>query len=273
MRTKAVERSIFRYVNAERKKRGLRALDGHPALIEAARGHSQRGEKTGHFEHTGADGSSPTDRASRAGYAGGVAENLWRASTKGGKGRAWKSRFQWSDERELGKAAVISWMNSPGHRKNILWPDGKHIGIGVAEDKKGQACFTQCFGNSPDLSAMAGRMSALNLRPARKHKRRSHKSLRWPRPLWRPLRRIRRMRWKTAAKPAAIGALVIYVGLTVFHLTNGLSFADSLRGGFVDARVAVSCFGDWGTVKQFVDRETLLGADIIGRLPPSEICP
>ena len=287
MRTKTVERSILHYVNAERKKRGLPVLSGHPALIKAARSHSRRGAKTGHFEHTGADGSSPTDRASRAGYAGGVAENLWRSSTKGGKGRVWKSRFQWSDERELGKAAVISWMNSPGHRKNILWPDGKHIGIGVAEDKKGQAYFTQCFGNSPDLSSMAGRMTALNLRapgsrkrPTRGHKQPPHKPIRLPRPLRQLLRRarrfprrIRRMRWKTVAKRAAIGALVVYAGLTVFHLTNGLSFTDSLRGGFVDAQVTVSCFGEWGTIKQFVDRETLLGADVIGRVPPSEVCP
>ena len=151
MRTRTVERSILHYANKERKKRGLPVLSGHPALIEAARRHSRWMAKTGRFGHTGAGGSTHSERTSKAGYVGGTGENIWQTPTKGGKGRAWKSRFQWSSDRELDKAAVITWMYSLGHRKNMLSPDYRHIGIGVAESKGGQAYLTQCFGSGLGL--------------------------------------------------------------------------------------------------------------------------
>ena len=151
MRTRTIERSILHQVNIERKERNLRSLSGHPALIRAARGHSQWMAETGRFSHTGAGGNSHSDRASKAGYIGGTSENIWQTSTKGGKGRAWKSRFRWSNDRELGKAAVITWMNSPGHRENMLSAEWRHIGIGVAESKRGQAYLTQCFGSGLGL--------------------------------------------------------------------------------------------------------------------------
>ena len=151
MRTRTVERSILHHVNIERKKRNLPSLFGNPALITAARDHSQWMARTGRFSHTGAGGNSHLDRTSKAGYIGGTSENIWQTSTKGGKGRAWKSRFRWSNDRELGKAAVITWMNSPGHRENMLSTEWQHIGIGVAENKRGQAYLTQCFGSGLGL--------------------------------------------------------------------------------------------------------------------------
>ena len=151
MRTGTVERSILHHVNMERKKRTLPSLSGHPALIRAARNHSQWMAKTGRFGHSGAGGSSHMDRTSKAGYIGGTSENIWQTTTRGGRGRAWKSRFRWRNDRELGKAAVITWMNSPGHRENMLSAEWRHIGIGVAENKRGQAYLTQCFGSGLGL--------------------------------------------------------------------------------------------------------------------------
>ena len=81
------------------------------------------------------------------------------------------------------------------------------------------------------------------------------------------------MKWGKIPGQVVTVCVVIYVGLVVFHLTNGFDFTDALRGGFVDVGVTASCFGDWGTIKQFVDRETLFGMDLIGRTPSSEICP
>ena len=53
----------------------------------------------------------------------------------------------------MGKAAVISWMNSPGHRANLLSSDWRDIGIGVARSKKGTYYLTQNFGDGTSVQA------------------------------------------------------------------------------------------------------------------------
>ena len=146
MNTRIVERSILHYTNKERRKRKLRALRGHNALIRAARGHSRWMARRNKMSHTGGSGSEPWDRAERAGYpSGNVSENLWQSS--GSKGLAYKSKLHWRSDWQLGRVAVISWMNSSGHRQNLLTPNIKHIGIGVARNKRGSIYLTQKFGN------------------------------------------------------------------------------------------------------------------------------
>lgn len=149
MRTKIVERSILHYTNKERRKRKLTVLAGQPALITAARSHSRWMANTGRYGHTGANGNSPSNRASEAGYFGGASENIWQVQSDHGRGGAWMSRFRWDNDWKLGKAAVISWMNSPGHRANMLSYEWHHIGIGVAINKRGRIYLTQNFGNGP----------------------------------------------------------------------------------------------------------------------------
>ena len=148
VQSKIVRRSIVHYVNKERRRRGLRPLSGHQALIRAAQGHSQWMANRSRFSHTGTGGSSPSDRASKAGYASGVGENIWQVQSHYGRGGTWKSRFQWDSDWKLGKAAVISWMNSPGHRQNILTPGWQHIGVGVVKNKRGKIYLTQNFGGN-----------------------------------------------------------------------------------------------------------------------------
>ena len=145
MNAKVVERSILHYTNRERRRRGLRSLQGHVILIRAARGHSRWMAHRNRFSHTGGGGTQPGDRVQKAGYKySSVGENIWQAS--GGKGSAWQSKFFWNSSWRLGRAAVISWMNSPGHRENLLNPDWQHIGIGVATNKRGRIYLTQNFG-------------------------------------------------------------------------------------------------------------------------------
>ena len=146
MKTKVIEKSILYYTNKERRKRGLKPLAGHKALIKASRTHSKWMARVGKFSHIGADGSSHTERAKSAGYIGSCSENIWRAPSTKGAGMAWKSKFVWDSDWRLGKAAVISWMNSPGHRANLLSADWKHIGVGVARNKRGSYYLTQQFG-------------------------------------------------------------------------------------------------------------------------------
>lgn len=146
MRSKIVERSIVHYTNRERAKRGLPHLQGHKCLIQAARGHSRWMARTDTFNHKGDGDSLPWDRAAKAGYSWGASENIWQARSLNGKGGTWKSKFLWDSDWKLGRAAVISWMNSSGHRSNLLSPDWKHIGVGVARNKRGKVYLTQVFG-------------------------------------------------------------------------------------------------------------------------------
>ena len=146
MNTKVVEQRILHYTNRERRRRGLKKLRGHSGLIRAARGHSRWMARRNRFSHTGGGGSQPWHRARRAGYkSNNVSENIWQSS--GSSGSAWKSKFHWNSSWKLGRAAVITWMNSPGHRSNLLGSGWQHIGIGVARTKRGRIYLTQNFGS------------------------------------------------------------------------------------------------------------------------------
>ena len=154
MRHWVIERSIQHHTNKERRKRGLRPLKGHRALIRAARGHSRWMARTNRYSHTGVGGSKPHQRAARSGFGGtATGENIW--NTRGRSGRAWKSRFRWRGDWQLGKAAVISWLNSPGHRYNLLSPQWNCSGMGVGINRRGRIYLTQVFGRATLLEQTA----------------------------------------------------------------------------------------------------------------------
>ena len=54
---------------------------------------------------------------------------------------------------------MIDWMNSPGHRKNLLDPDAKVIGIGVARNRKGSIYLTQNFGHADDRDLLLDKIA------------------------------------------------------------------------------------------------------------------
>ncbi len=145
MRYWVIERSIQHHTNKERRKRGLKPLKGNKSLIRAAQGHSRWMAKTGRYSHTGVGKSNHHQRAINAGFGGtATSENIW--NTQGRSGIAWKSRFRWRGDWQLGKAAVISWLNSPGHRQNLLSPQWNYSGMGVGVNRKGRIYMTQVFG-------------------------------------------------------------------------------------------------------------------------------
>ncbi|MDR7280446.1 CAP domain-containing protein [Catenuloplanes atrovinosus] len=122
-----LETQVVAATNTERAKHGCKKLTISPALTKAARGHSSDQAKHGYFSHTGRNGSTFTQRVKSAGYAPAVGENIaWGyADTTG---------------------VMTAWMNSPGHRKNILNCKAIKIGVGVARDAKGTIYWTQEFG-------------------------------------------------------------------------------------------------------------------------------
>jgi uncharacterized protein YkwD len=104
---------VVAVVNIERAAAGCNPVTMHPQLNQAALGHSQDMAFNDFFSHTGSDGSSPWQRIVAAGYT--------NFSTAGENIAAGYSTPQ---------AVMTGWMNSPGHRNNILNCAFQHIGVG-----------------------------------------------------------------------------------------------------------------------------------------------
>jgi uncharacterized protein YkwD len=133
---RVVVRSTLCLLNAERRRHGLRALRLNERLTRAARGHSRDMARHGYFDHTSRSGSSFVDRIRRSGYLTGarrwkVAENI-----------AWGTDWLASP-----RAITKAWMDSPGHRANILDGSYREIGIGVATRSGPRAIYTTDFGS------------------------------------------------------------------------------------------------------------------------------
>ena len=58
------------------------------------------------------------------------------------------SRFRWRGDWQFGKSAVLTWMNSPGHRANLLDLRWTEIGAGLSR-RDGHTMLVQMFGDKP----------------------------------------------------------------------------------------------------------------------------
>ncbi|MFI6819375.1 CAP domain-containing protein [Micromonospora sp. NPDC050187] len=117
---------VVALVNAERAKAGCGAVSVDAKLTTAAQRHSDDQAANRKMSHTGSDGSNVGDRLDRVGYD-------WRGY---GENVAWNQQTP---------AAVMSaWMNSSGHRANILNCAFTEIGVGVA--RSNGPYWTQVFG-------------------------------------------------------------------------------------------------------------------------------
>jgi Ca2+-binding RTX toxin-like protein len=119
-----LERYMLELVNAERALNGLHALKLELNLNSAAEDHSLWMLDTNTFSHTGEDGSTSTERIIASGfdYVGtrGTSENIAYIQTGAPEGY-----FDEVEDRH------IAFMNSPGHRANILHATRDYIGIGI----------------------------------------------------------------------------------------------------------------------------------------------
>ncbi|WP_369392121.1 CAP domain-containing protein [Streptomyces sp. CG1] len=122
----AAEAEVLGLVNQERAKIGCTPLTASPALTELAESFSGDMATRGFFDHTDPDGKSPWDRAAAAGITNLGGENIARGQTDAA-------------------AVMQAWMNSPGHKANILNCDFKTLGIGV-HFGPGGPWWTQDFG-------------------------------------------------------------------------------------------------------------------------------
>lgn len=135
--TEEIEREILKLTNKERRDRGLPALETNPELRELARTQSRNMRSQVFFSHIDHKGRGPEDRKQVffPELFGGVGENI--------------AYVHGAPPSELAGKFIDLWMNSPGHRENMLRASFGHLGVGVVE-KDGMFYATQVFG---DLAA------------------------------------------------------------------------------------------------------------------------
>ena len=114
-----VESMIFNKVNEERSKSGLAPLSYNGTMERYARLKSQDMGDRGYFDHNNLEGELITAQMQRDG----VSYNSW------GENIAYISGV--SDPAALANQFMTNWMNSSGHRANILSSNFSSIGIGV----------------------------------------------------------------------------------------------------------------------------------------------
>ena len=125
-----MESRILALVNEERKSRGLRPLVLNPRLDQAAKLHAGNMAAFKKMSHVLPESRFPTlsHRAQYVAYPYAmIAENI---------------ALGYSDA----ESVVRGWMESPGHRRNILSTEAVEIGTGIVSSKSGGLSFCQVFG-------------------------------------------------------------------------------------------------------------------------------
>lgn len=124
---KAQENEVIKLVNAERAKRGLPALKANWQLSRVARYKSQDMIDKGYFAHQSPTYGSPFDMMEAFGF----------RFASAGENIAYGQRTP--------PEVMTQWMNSTGHRNNILSSSYSEIGVGLATSKTGVKYWTQMF--------------------------------------------------------------------------------------------------------------------------------
>ncbi|MGL5642488.1 MAG: CAP domain-containing protein [Paraclostridium sp.] len=120
------QQEVLNLVNVERTNRGLQPLKFNSELSKVATLKSQDMIDKNYFDHTSPTYGSPFDMMKQFGISYNAAgENIAMGQ-------------------ETPKEVMNSWMNSPGHRKNILNPDFTELGVGIASNGS-SIYWTQMF--------------------------------------------------------------------------------------------------------------------------------
>ena len=113
--TKGVEAEVLNLVNQQRQKQGLKPLQMDWELQRVARIKACDMAQAGYFSHQSPSYGSPFDMMKHYGIAfKSAGENIAQGQTSA-------------------QSVMDSWMNSQGHRENILKPDFTHIGVGYCQ--------------------------------------------------------------------------------------------------------------------------------------------
>ena len=129
--TNQLRNDIITLTNVERTSRELIALVSSDQITAVAQAHARDMSERDFFEHINPDGEDPFDRLTAGGVTYGYAgENI----------------AFFSATSDLAERVVTGWMNSPGHRANILEKNYRKIGIGVYQNTDASTFyFVQVF--------------------------------------------------------------------------------------------------------------------------------
>lgn len=125
--TTTQENEVIRLVNVERAKAGLPALKTNWQLSRVARYKSADMASKGYFSHNSPTYGTPFQ----------MMENFGLRFTAAGENIAYGQRTP--------AEVMRDWMNSPGHRSNIMSGSFSEIGVGLAKNKNGVCYWTQQF--------------------------------------------------------------------------------------------------------------------------------
>jgi uncharacterized protein YkwD len=123
----ALASEVVQLVNAERRLARCKPVRVDAKLATAALGHSDDMARRGYFNHNTAEGVDPWQRARAAGYQDPTSENIAMGY-------------------QTARAVMVGWMDSSGHRANILDCKSGAMGVGIARNSAGTPYWTQLFG-------------------------------------------------------------------------------------------------------------------------------
>ena len=113
-----VERTVLCLVNRERTSRGLKKLRSSAKLAKAAESHSRDMVDRNYFDHVSPGGGTMQDRIKGTGW------------FSGARSFAFAENIAWGSEELAAPSNIVeNWMESPGHRRNIL--NGRYVELGV----------------------------------------------------------------------------------------------------------------------------------------------
>ena len=127
-----IEQRIFQSVNQARIQRSLPPLEWHQDLAHQARLHSRRMAERRFFSHIDPQ-------------RGGMAERIRSDPTLPRYRAAAENLYFAQGSADPAREAVLRWLDSPGHRANLLGGSYRRTGIGVAAGRGGAYYVTQIF--------------------------------------------------------------------------------------------------------------------------------
>jgi uncharacterized protein YkwD len=119
-RTSDLARAVVCEINRVRSGHGLHRVQANRDMEQAARRHTLEMVRRNFFSHESPGGATPADRLRRSGYL--RSRTGWHV----GETIAWGT-----GPLSTPAAIVRAWMHSPGHRRILLTPDFRNIGVGA----------------------------------------------------------------------------------------------------------------------------------------------
>ena len=116
-----LEQRVHHLINEQRRRAKLPPLTWHEQVAHAARDHSKNMAERNFFDHRDPRLGDVDQRLNRF-------RIEWRACGE--------NIFMLSGYSNPAQVAVNGWMNSPGHRANILQEEFTHAGVGVYYRKR-----------------------------------------------------------------------------------------------------------------------------------------